>query len=72
MEKLLELLALYGGQIVSTAKLKVEEIVNEKINQILMDTETLQMWKKNTKIAAADLNWEQEEKALIAVYKQFL
>jgi glycosyltransferase involved in cell wall biosynthesis len=43
-----------------------------KINQILEDTETLQLWKKNTKIAAADLNWELEERVLIAVYKQFL
>jgi hypothetical protein len=29
-------------------------------------------WKKNCKIAAAKLNWEEEEKALIEVYKKFL
>ena len=30
-----------------------------------------QVWKKNTKIAAENLNWELEEQQLIAVYKQF-
>ena len=43
-----------------------------KINHILNDTATLQMWKKNTKIAAAELNWEKEELQLIAVYEKFL
>jgi len=46
--------------------------IAEKINHILNDTETLQLWKKNTKIAAIDLNWEKEEQQLIAVYQQFL
>ncbi len=46
--------------------------IADKINTILKDAETLQMWKKNTKIAAAELNWENEEQQLIAVYKQFL
>lgn len=46
--------------------------IAEKINNILGDNETLQMWKKNTKIAASDLNWENEEQQLIAVYEKFL
>ena len=46
--------------------------IADKINSILNDNATLQMWKKNTKIAAADLNWENEELQLVAVYKQFL
>lgn len=46
--------------------------IADKINNILNDTETLQMWKKNTKIAAADLNWENEERQLIAVYEKFM
>jgi glycosyltransferase involved in cell wall biosynthesis len=46
--------------------------IADKINCILNDKVTLQMWKKNTKIAAANLNWENEEQQLIAVYKQFL
>ena len=46
--------------------------IADKINHILNETETLQIWKKNTKIAAADLNWEKEEQELIAVYEKFL
>ena len=46
--------------------------IADKINYILNDNATLKMWKKNTKIAAADLNWETEEQQLVAVYKQFL
>lgn len=46
--------------------------IADKINSILNNDETLQMWKKNTKIAAAELNWENEEQQLITVYKQFL
>ena len=46
--------------------------IADKINRILDDTETLQMWKKNTKIAAIDLNWEKEEQQLIKVYEKFL
>lgn len=46
--------------------------IADKINHILNDTETLQMWEKNTKIAATELNWENEEQQLIAVYKKFL
>ena len=46
--------------------------IAEKINSILKDETKLTEWKKNTKIAAAKLNWELEEQQLIAVYKQFL
>lgn len=46
--------------------------IADKINGIFQDEETLQIWKKNTKIAAAELSWEKEEQQLIAVYRQFL
>jgi glycosyltransferase involved in cell wall biosynthesis len=43
-----------------------------KINTILNDEATLGMWKKNCKIAAGKLNWEEEEKVLVEVYRKFL
>ena len=46
--------------------------IAEKINHILSDRQALQIWKKNTKIAAAELNWETEEQQLIAIYEKFL
>ncbi len=46
--------------------------IADKINRILSDEALLQMWKKNTKIAGRNLNWENEEKQLTLVYKQFL
>lgn len=46
--------------------------IASKINNILNDSETLINWKKNTKIAASELNWETEEQQLIKVYKQFI
>jgi glycosyltransferase involved in cell wall biosynthesis len=46
--------------------------ISEKINKILRDESTLMNWKKNCKIAAGKLNWEQEEKVLAEVYKKFL
>ena len=46
--------------------------IAEKINSILKEETKLTVWKKNTKIAAAKLNWELEEQQLIAAYKQFL
>lgn len=46
--------------------------IADKTNKILHDDATLQLRKKNTKIAAEKLNWENEEQQLIAVYKQFL
>jgi glycosyltransferase involved in cell wall biosynthesis len=46
--------------------------IGEKINTILQDETSLNNWKKNCTIAAGKLNWEEEEKQLIAVYKQFM
>jgi glycosyltransferase involved in cell wall biosynthesis len=48
------------------------EVIAETINRVLSDEKMLQLWKKNTKIAAEKLNWEREELQLITVYKQFL
>jgi len=48
------------------------EHIASKINTILNDYNTLQLWKNNLKIATIDLNWEKEELQLIEVYKQFL
>ncbi len=46
--------------------------IADKLNRILADDSTLQIWKKNTKIVANSLNWEHEELKLIDVYKNFL
>lgn len=43
-----------------------------KMSAILNNPELLQEWKKNCKIAAAKLNWEEEEKELLKVYEKFL
>lgn len=48
------------------------EHIAKKISTMLKEEAILQVWKKNTKIAAENLNWEKEEQQLIAVYKQFL
>lgn len=48
------------------------EHIAKKISTILNAEAILQLWKKNTKIAAENLNWEKEEQQLTAVYKQFL
>lgn len=48
------------------------EHIAKKISTMLREETILQFWKKNTKIAAEQLNWEREEKHLIAVYRQFL
>lgn len=47
------------------------EHIAKKISTMLAEETILQFWKKNTKIAAENLNWEKEEQQLIAVYKQF-
>jgi glycosyltransferase involved in cell wall biosynthesis len=47
------------------------EHIAKKISTMLHEETILQVWKKNTKIAAENLNWEKEEHQLIAVYKQF-
>lgn len=41
--------------------------IAEKINSILDDNDQLERWKVNTKIAADELNWEQEEQKLISL-----
>lgn len=46
--------------------------IAEKINSILNNETQLQDWKKNCKIAAENLNWENEEKFLTQVYAPFL
>ena len=48
------------------------EHIAKKICTMLREEVILQVWKKNTKIAAENLNWEKEERQLIDVYKQFL
>lgn len=47
------------------------EHIAKKISTMLAEEPILQFWKKNTKIAAENLNWEKEEQQLIAVYKLF-
>ncbi len=46
--------------------------IAEKINQLLNDKTKLAVWKKNTTIAARNLNWEKETERLRQVYKSFL
>ena len=36
--------------------------IAEKLQQVLMDTNTLARWEKNLHLATNDLNWEQESK----------
>jgi glycosyltransferase involved in cell wall biosynthesis len=43
-----------------------------KINLMVNNEELLREWKKNCKIAAGKLNWEEEEKVLKEVYGKFL
>ncbi len=45
--------------------------IADKLNVMLSEESKLQAWRKNTKIAANSLNWEQEELQLIAVFKKF-
>jgi glycosyltransferase involved in cell wall biosynthesis len=47
-------------------------VIAKTINSILSDENQLSIWKKNTKIAAAKLNWQNEEQQLISVYSKFL
>ncbi len=46
--------------------------IADKMNFILNNEETLQVWKKNCKIASEKLNWEKEEQQLIDVYSKFI
>lgn len=48
------------------------EHIAEKINYMLNDIAQLNKWKENSKLAAHQLKWENEENELIAVYKNFL
>lgn len=47
------------------------QAIAKKISTMLHEETNYQVWKKNTKIAAENLNWEKEEQQLIAVYLQF-
>lgn len=46
--------------------------IADKIKNILSNDSQCLLWKKNTKIASQQLNWEIEKEQLITVYKQFL
>jgi glycosyltransferase involved in cell wall biosynthesis len=46
--------------------------IAEVMREILSDPAKLALWKKNTKIAAENLNWQKEEAVLSEVYKPFL
>jgi glycosyltransferase involved in cell wall biosynthesis len=46
--------------------------IAECINSVLSDESRLAEWKKNTKIAAAELNWQTEEQQLREVYARFI
>ncbi len=46
--------------------------IADKINQMLASGEQLLKWKENTKLAARELTWENEEMELMKVYKLFL
>ncbi len=45
--------------------------IAEKINNIFSHKNKLKLWKQNIKVAAEELNWENEEKVLIDVYSRF-
>lgn len=46
--------------------------IADKINHMLSSEEQLVKWKENTKLAARELTWENEEMELMKVYKLFL
>ncbi|MEO6884186.1 MAG: glycosyltransferase [Bacteroidia bacterium] len=46
--------------------------IAEKINSIFTDEKLLLKWKENTKVAAQELCWENEEKIVIETYQKFL
>lgn len=45
--------------------------IAEKIQFMLSDIKSRENWKKNLKLAAAKLNWEEEQKKLIAVLQKY-
>ncbi|MBW8050861.1 MAG: glycosyltransferase family 4 protein [Cytophagales bacterium] len=46
--------------------------IADKINYMLANEERIKTWKKNLKIAAKELCWENEEKELLKVYKSLI
>lgn len=48
------------------------KVIAESITFMLKDEKNMEFWKKNLKIAAEEITWENEQKALINVYKQYL
>lgn len=57
------------GEILSNHK---PEIIAKTIEKLINDAEKIKMYKENTKKAATELCWENEEKELINVYKNYL
>jgi glycosyltransferase involved in cell wall biosynthesis len=47
------------------------EHIAKKINDMLSDEKRIAEWKENLRFAARELNWENEEKILIDVYKKY-
>ena len=45
--------------------------IAKSINQALFDNEKLELWKNNLIIAAEEMNWENEKKEFINVFKKF-
>ncbi len=48
------------------------EHIAEKIEFMLSDEKRIAKWKENTTFAAKELNWKNEEKILIEVYKKYV
>jgi len=46
--------------------------IAQKISYMLNDKKNIEFWKKNLKIASRELTWENEQKELINVFKQYL
>ena len=47
------------------------EHIAKKITEMLSDEKRIAKWKENLRFAARELNWENEEKILIDVYKKY-
>ncbi|NVO03368.1 MAG: glycosyltransferase, partial [Bacteroidetes bacterium] len=45
--------------------------ISKTINQVLFDDKKLVLWKNNLIIAAAEMNWENEKKEFVNVFKKF-
>jgi glycosyltransferase involved in cell wall biosynthesis len=48
------------------------EILAEKINEALHNQRKRKVWAENLPKAAAELNWEKEEKIIQEIYSRFL